>query len=51
MQAFRDDSTRKLQEQEDLIKKAESRGKQLESELRETREKAIQVGSIHGMRV
>ncbi|KAI8264079.1 Intracellular protein transport protein USO1 [Colletotrichum sp. SAR11_239] len=42
MQAFRDDSTRKLQEQEDLIKKAESRGKQLESELRETREKAIQ---------
>ncbi|KAF4833060.1 Intracellular protein transport protein USO1 [Colletotrichum siamense] len=42
MQAFRDDSTRKLQEQEDLIKKAESRGKQLESELRETREKVIQ---------
>ncbi|KAF4839107.1 Intracellular protein transport protein USO1 [Colletotrichum tropicale] len=42
MQAFRDDSTRKLQEQEDLMKKAESRRKQLESELRETREKAIQ---------
>ncbi|KAI8299809.1 Intracellular protein transport protein USO1 [Colletotrichum sp. SAR11_59] len=42
MQVLRDDSTRKLQEQEGLIKKAESRGKQLESELRETREKAIQ---------
>ncbi|EQB45594.1 hypothetical protein CGLO_15514 [Colletotrichum gloeosporioides Cg-14] len=42
MQAFRDDSTRKLQEQEGLIRKAESRGKQLENELRETREKAIQ---------